>query len=181
MLGDHLPGNRSHRQGFVNAKLFPLDPWKESSMKKLLLLSVIAFAAGEAALAQDRVANDRVPARNLRREETRREETTMIPTPSLTSATPEMWFYEQERARQESPKYAVRRKAELRSTQRQQRLAAMKWYGVSNSRPTANPTPLFSTYSPTWVSGAADPLRWHAGGPSIYVVAQPREIAYERR
>lgn len=142
-------------------------------MKKLFLLSVLAFAAGQTAVAQDRVADDHVPARNLRR-----EETPMIEAPSLTSATPEMWFYEQERARQESPKYAVRRKAELRSTQRQQRLATMKWYGMSNTRPTANPTPLFSTYAPTWVSGAADPLRWHVGARTIYVVAQPRDTAY---
>jgi hypothetical protein len=149
------------------------DPRKESSMKKLFLLSVLTCAIGQTAVAQDRVSKDHVAARNLRREETR-----LIEAPSLTSATPEMWFYEQERARQESPKFAVRRKAELRSTQRQQRLAAMKWYGISNTRPTANPTPLFSTYAPTWVSGAADPLRWQVGAPTIYVVAQPRVIAY---
>lgn len=147
-------------------------------MKKFWLLGVLALAASQQLNAQDRVGQaptrqDQVAARNLRR-----EESPTIPTPSLTSATPEMWFYEQERARQENPKTALRRKAELRSAQRAQRIAAMKWYGMSNSRPTANPTPLFSTYSPTWVSRAADPLRWHAGAPTIYVVAQPRGSAY---
>jgi hypothetical protein len=144
-------------------------------MNKQLLVSILACALSQLAIAQDRPQPDRssresVPARNLRR-----EESPMIATPSLTAATPEMWFYEQERVRQESPKYAVRHKAELRSAQRQERIAAMKWYGMSNSRPMANVTPLFSSYSPTWVSGAGDPLRWPARASTVYVVVRPHD------
>jgi hypothetical protein len=143
-------------------------------MKKILLVGILACAISQTLVAQDRAGQgptrqDKVAARNLRR-----EEPPTIPTPSLTTATPEMWFYEQERARHENPKVALRRKAELRSMQRQQRIAAMKWYGMSNSRPTVNPTPLFGAYSPTWVSYGADPFHWHTGASAIYVVAQPR-------
>jgi hypothetical protein len=135
-------------------------------MKKLVLLGLLLCCAPAA------YAQDRTPARDLRR-----EEAPEITAPSLTTATPEMWFYEQERARQEKPQYAVRRKAEVRAQQRQQRIAAMKWYGMSNSRPTTNATPLTSTYSPTWVSAASDPFRWHAARPN-YVVARPGYVLY---
>jgi hypothetical protein len=133
-------------------------------MKKILLLGALVCTAAHSALA-----DDEIPSRSLRR-----DAAPSIGTPALTSATPEMWFYEQERVRQESPKYLIRRKAELRAAQRQQRLAALKWYGMSNSRPTANPTPLFSTYSPTWVAPGYDPLRWHAGAPTIYIADRSR-------
>jgi hypothetical protein len=108
------------------------------------------------ALAQIASAQDRDKSNSLRRDE---------PTsPVLTSSqTPEMWFYEQERARWENPQEAVRRKAESRGAQRGQRIAAMKWYGMSNSRPMASLTPMFGTYSPTWTSNSADPLRWRPG------------------
>ena len=76
------------------------------------------------------------------------------------SQTPEMWFYEQERSRYEDPQAAVRRKAEFRSSQRAQRIASSHWYGMSNSRPSANATPLCGTYAPTWVSSGFDPNRW---------------------
>lgn len=84
--------------------------------------------------------------------------------PSLThgtvTATPEMWFYQQERERYEDPKAAVRRNAEHRATQRQRRLETMKWFGFSNIRPSASPTPIMGTYSPMWTSNTADPSQW---------------------
>src|SRR5687767_11208109 len=55
--------------------------------------------------------------------------------------TPELWLYSQDWRRHDDPAQAVRRKAEARTEQRMQRLAAMKWYGFSNSRPQANVTP----------------------------------------
>lgn len=109
------------------------------------------------ALAQIAGAQDRDNSNSLRRDE---------PTsPVLTSSqTPEMWFYEQERARWENPKEAVRRKAEERGAQRGQRIAAMKWYGMSNSRPTAGLTPMFgNSYSPAWTANSYDPFRWRPG------------------
>lgn len=88
------------------------------------------------------------------------------------SGTPEMWFYEQDRLRYEDSKAAVRRKAEFRAAQRQNRLASMRLYGVSNSRPTASPTPWTGTYAPTWTSNSLDPHRW-IGPSQINVVRRP--------
>jgi hypothetical protein len=83
-----------------------------------------------------------------------------------------MWFYEQDLRRHDDPKMAVRRKAESRAQQRQDRLAATRWYGISNSRPTASPTPFTSGYSAYWGSNSYDPLRWRPGGPLI-IVSRP--------
>lgn len=74
--------------------------------------------------------------------------------------TPEMWIYEQERIRYEDPKTAIRRRAELRGERRADRIATMKWYGMSNSRPRAFCTPSMSSYSPYWGSNTYDPSRW---------------------
>jgi hypothetical protein len=79
---------------------------------------------------------------------------------SELKATPEMWFYEQELQRYNDPKLAVRRKAEFRTAQRERRLASMAWFGMSNSRPMASPTPVMGTYSPMWSSNYIDPNRW---------------------
>ncbi|REK13035.1 MAG: hypothetical protein DWQ37_10450 [Planctomycetota bacterium] len=93
--------------------------------------------------------------------------------PTTVVKTPEMWIYEQERIRYEDPAMAVRRRAELRGAQRAARLAAMKWYGISNSRPTVSPTPwLNSSYAPFWGSNTYDPNRWRAY-TSPTVVMQP--------
>ena len=98
-------------------------------------------------------------ARDLRRDQ----------GPAAVSPTPEMWFYEQERVRYEDPKGAVRRNAENRAAQRSARLAALKWYGMSNSRPTVGTTPQMGTYSPRWVSNTADPYSWAPNTPSVVV------------
>ena len=84
--------------------------------------------------------------------------------------TAEMWMYEQERLRYENPKLAVRAKAEARSSERRARIAAMKWYGLSNSRPVANPTPFTSSYSPAWVHSG--PAQYHWKGPTGAVLLQ---------
>ena len=89
---------------------------------------------------------------------------------SLGQMTPEMWFYQQELRRYEDPKAAVRRKAEYRAAQRQRRIAAMDWYGYSNLRPTANPTPWFGTYSPGWVSNNyRHPYEWSGAGRTAVI------------
>src|SRR6056297_3389801 len=76
--------------------------------------------------------------------------------PSSGNVTPEMWFYIQEYNRHKSPEEAVRRKAELRASQRQQRLESQRWFGFSNLRPSASPLPYFGTYSPTWSGSGWD-------------------------
>lgn len=82
-----------------------------------------------------------------------------VPNVSI-ERTPEMWLYEQERIRYEDPKAAVRRKAELRAARRADRIATMKWYGMSNSRPRVSSTPTMDTYSPYWGSNTYNPYRW---------------------
>jgi len=77
---------------------------------------------------------------------------------------PEIWFYMQQLQRHDDPKQAVRRKAEFRAEQRQKRMAAMKWFGQSNQRPQASPTPFYGTYSPYWAGNGADPYQWVGQG-----------------
>ena len=124
-------------------------------MSKLFWMGILLVGVARMAQAQGPMSE----SRDLRRD----------PTPNAVSPTPEMWFYEQERTRYEDPKGAVRRKAETRATQRAERLAAMKWYGMSNSRPVAGTTPLFGTYSPMWASNTPDPYRWRSGVPAVVV------------
>jgi hypothetical protein len=81
---------------------------------------------------------------------------------STTPVSPEVWLYEQERERYDNPQAMVRRRAEIRGAQRQQRLASMKWYGLSNARPDHTPTPWFGPQSPRWGSNSGHPYIWHA-------------------
>jgi hypothetical protein len=88
-----------------------------------------------------------------------------------------MWFYMQEYRRYKSPQEAVRRKAEQRAAQRQNRLAAQRWFGYSNLRPTANPIPYMGTYSPSWTGNSWNPAAWSGvGSPYVtYHVANRSE------
>ncbi|NIP85204.1 MAG: hypothetical protein GTO03_06450 [Planctomycetales bacterium] len=61
--------------------------------------------------------------------------------------TPEMWFYIQELRRYEDSRAAVRRKAEYRAQQRQQRIAAMKAFGDSKQRPRAENSAFSSMFT----------------------------------
>ena len=85
--------------------------------------------------------------------------------------TPEMWFYEQYQQQYDDPAIAVRRNAELRAAQRQNRLAARRWYGLSNSRPQVSSDPFHGDYSPRWTSNHGHyPLRWVGRGPSVVII-----------
>ncbi len=85
------------------------------------------------------------------------------------AATPDMWFYEQQLRRYEDPRNSVRAQAEMRTAQRQNRIAAMKWFGFSNSRPTANFDPVHGSYSPRWVSNGYMPAQWQSSGSTVVV------------
>ena len=102
--------------------------------------------------------------------------TALSPSTMVTLArTPEMWFYEQERLRYNDPKTAIRRRAETRAAQRANRLASMKWYGQSNSRPVVSSTPTMSSYAPYWGSNTYDPHRWRPySTPSVVLRPMPR-------
>ena len=60
--------------------------------------------------------------------------------------TPDMWFHEQAMRERSDPRAMVRQKAEFDTVQRQRRMAARAWYGVSAGRPAANITPLLAQY-----------------------------------
>lgn len=84
--------------------------------------------------------------------------------------TPEMWFYDQYQRQYQDPRVAVRANAEFRNEQRLQRLAAMKWYGLSNQRPRAGMDAIHSDYSAGWTSGSANyPNRWGSANNAIIV------------
>jgi hypothetical protein len=82
--------------------------------------------------------------------------------PSMDQVVPTegMWYYLQEMQRRDDPREAIRKRAEFKSQQRQYRLAAQKWFGWSQSRPSASPTPTMGVYSPTWVGNGVSPYEW---------------------
>ena len=136
-------------------------------MKRFVLsLSLLCLFFGGTARSQERVA--RVSKPNA---------------PSLQDISPDtaadIWFYEQQWQRYDDPKRAVRRNAEFRAAQRRYRLAAMAWYGFSNSWPTVSPLPFMGVYSPTWASSHADPYRWVGGGCPT-VALHVREVRVTR-
>ena len=94
-------------------------------------------------------------------------------SPGEITATPEMWFYQQQMQQYQDPKAAVRQKAEFRAAQRQRRMASLKWFGFSNQRPKAGSDPYHGEYSPSW-SGPNDnyPFRWYGNGRP-WVVGRP--------
>lgn len=127
----------------------------------LLLLIALVASAGYGQTTKVDLRRDPIP-----RIAPAHEVATGVVTP-----TPEMWFYEQERLRHDSPKMAVRRKAELRGLQRQERLASLEWYGLSNSRPTAAITPICGgSYAPGWASNTVDPWRWRSPAAPVVVL-----------
>jgi hypothetical protein len=97
---------------------------------------------------------------------------TPFSAPSLSNppVTPELWVYSQEQQRHDDPAQAVRRKAELKADQRLARLAALKWYGQSNSRPEVSPIPFMGVYSPLWVGSAWSRYEWPSFSTSSVIL-----------
>jgi len=93
-----------------------------------------------------------------------------IASPGQVQATPEMWFYQQELARYNNPnpKALVRAAEQQKADQRRARIAAMQWYGYSNSRPTAGIDPVNGPLSPQWVGNGYNSYYWVQ--PSIWVL-----------
>jgi hypothetical protein len=92
---------------------------------------------------------------------------------SEVRATPEMWFYEQYMKEYKNPRNAVRANAEFDFQQRSNRLATMRWFGYSNSRPRIGADPA-NVYPPAWASNTPlQPNRWQATGGQPYYVARP--------
>ena len=82
------------------------------------------------------------------------------------------WYYQpsnQPSSYQPNPKAIIHQKAMAHGQQRSDRLAALRWYGMSNSRPTAAPTPFCTLYSPAWQSPNGKPFVWYAGRPTYII------------
>lgn len=91
---------------------------------------------------------------------------------SALQPTTEMWFYEQMRQDYNNPTLQVRRNSERAAAERKARLAAMEWYGMSNSRPMAYTTPHMYHYSPSWVGNGRRPWAWTGSTSSINIDAR---------
>jgi hypothetical protein len=61
-----------------------------------------------------------------------------------------------------NPRMIIHQNAQTRAQQRQLRMSSMAWYGMSNSRPTASPTPYASLYSPVWQMPGGRPYGWYS-------------------
>lgn len=121
-------------------------------IRLLVLASLVLACAGTAVAQPPALPQQTPPAASAPR--------TGDVSLSDVKATPEMWFYLQERQRYDSPKLAVRRNAETDATQRNQRLAAQKWLGQSPQRPNVYSTIFGGYYPGTFPYGNAD--RWNS-------------------
>ena len=78
------------------------------------------------------------------------------------------WYYRSPPPKAEKRSLA-QEKAILRGQQRMARLEAMRWYGFSNSRPTATAIPFTSMYSPAWQMPGGRPFAWYTSSRPIVI------------
>ncbi|MBL9165460.1 MAG: hypothetical protein JNL18_22225 [Planctomycetaceae bacterium] len=113
---------------------------------KLAAISALAIAApGSSAVAQEFVEEPTVPA----------------------APATESWYPKTEK-RNEAPTVA-QQKAMERGAQRMARLEALRWYGFSNSRPTASGMPYTTMYSPAWQQPGGRPFAWYTSSRPIVI------------
>jgi hypothetical protein len=79
------------------------------------------------------------------------------------------WHYQPSTTYQPNPRAIVHQKSMARAQQRAHRLASMNWYGMSNLRPTASPTPFTTLYSPVWQMPGGRPFAWYTSGRPTYI------------
>lgn len=129
---------------------------------KLRLLGCLALVlvAATTTVAQDPFGNDAPVRRQPVARMSEQQPQTELPRIAPESMTPELYLYLQDQRRHDDPAQAVRRKAELKAAQRMQRLAAMKWFGMSNARPQASVIPTMGVYSPAWIGNGYDRYDW---------------------
>jgi hypothetical protein len=102
-----------------------------------------------------------VPASSALAQEFAEEPT--APTPAAT----ESWYPKVEK-RNDAPTIA-QQKAMERGAQRMARLEASRWYGFSNSRPTASGMPFTTMYSPAWQQPGGRPFAWYTSSRPIVI------------
>ena len=109
---------------------------------ELLLLSVsLMFTA----------VNSHVPPTSSNLQETEKSPKDIASIPSLT---PKDWIQFQQEQPQRQRSYSREvgtRNAQLRASERRRRLATLKAYGYSKSRPVVAHTPFTSFYAPHWI------------------------------
>jgi hypothetical protein len=90
--------------------------------------------------------------------------------PEPAAAAPgETWYYRSSPERE--PTYTVAQlKAQQRGAQRMARLEALRWYGMSASRPTATPMPWSTMYSPAWQMPGGRPFAWYVSHRPVVIV-----------
>ena len=111
------------------------------------------------------------PARGEEAEEFDAEVSSPV-NPQRSQPRDDSWYYQpssEPTSYQPNPLAIIHQKALARSQQRTDRLAALNWYGMSNSRPTAAPTPFCTLYSPAWQSPGGKPFSWYTSGRPIYI------------
>lgn len=64
----------------------------------------------------------------------------------------------------------AREKSMARAQARMSRLDAMRWYGFSNSRPTAATLPFTTMYSPMWQMPGGRPFAWYTTSRPVVIV-----------
>lgn len=93
--------------------------------------------------------------------------------PAAKAASPsDGSWYRTPTPRAEKPSIA-RQKAVQRGEQRMARLDAMRWYGMSNSRPTAATMPYTTMYSPAWQMPGGRPFAWYASSRPVVIYTNP--------
>jgi hypothetical protein len=79
------------------------------------------------------------------------------------------WYREQQISKADTRAIIIE-KAQVRAYQRQERLASMSWYGMSNSRPRGACTPFTSRYSSVWEMPGGRPYSWYPQSRPGYVM-----------
>ena len=139
------------------------------------IIASVCLMAASRATCDIRADESLPPPPPPARQTTTAHRTIPIMSPGEVTATPEMWFYEQALQRYDDPKYAIRAAAEQRAAQRRARIAAMEWYGYSNSRPLWGIDPVHG-----YIESAVGRQRLrsvHLGGALVHV----GDLEYSRR
>jgi hypothetical protein len=100
------------------------------------------------------------------------EEQELLQSEDTAVERDDSWYREQP-AYKPDTRAIIIQKAQIRAEQRQERMASLAWYGMSNSRPTGAPTPFTSRYSPVWEMPGGRPFAW-------YPYARPGYVMYWR-
>ena len=98
----------------------------------------------------------------------------LMSTGAGDNAQEQSWNREQKTSAKIEARAYIQQRAQARAQQRQDRIAAMNWYGMSNSRPNAATTPYTSRYSSVWEMPGGRPYSWTpAWSRPNYILAWP--------